>query len=170
MELSVFSFLQFENIFRIALIVVVAIFARLFVALFLNAFIRKSSRASAGRIRTLSSLAAAVSSTIIWLITLIIILKEIGFDVTPIIASAGVIGVAVAFGSQTLVKDILSGFFLLIENQFAEGEEIVIADKKGVVEKATLRTITIREKDGSQTTIPYSAITIVNNRSRGQND
>jgi len=156
-----------ENLFRISLIAGVALFARLMLAIFLVGLVKKISHStSKTRISTLTSVVSAVLSTLIWLITFLIIMKEVGFDITPIIASAGVVGVAVAFGAQTLVKDVLSGFFLLLDDQFREGEVIEAAGKKGEVERATLRAVTIREKHGELTVIPYSAMTVVTNFSR----
>lgn len=156
-----------ENFVRISTIILAAFFLRILVALFLNGLLRQvATNASRTRVTTLSSVLSTIVSTIIYLVTFIMILKEFGFDITPILASAGVVGVAVAFGAQTIIKDLLSGFFLLIEDQLREGEVIRVAERKGVVEKATLRAVTIREKDGEVSIIPYSAITVVTNFSR----
>jgi small-conductance mechanosensitive channel len=159
-----------DHILRIALITFIAIGLRLAVAIFITGFVKKiSGRISRTRVATLSSLLSAVLSTLIYIVTFIIILKEIGFDVTPLLASAGVVGIALAFGAQTVVKDVLGGFFLLIEDQFREGETIEAGGKKGVVEKATLRQVSLREKDGDINFIPYSSITVVTNFSRKNN-
>lgn len=164
------DYLGGASLLRIVIIIFVALFCRLLVALFLGSLVRRmATNSSRSRVRTLSSVLSNIITSIIWLTTFLIILKEIGIDITPIIASAGVVGVAVAFGAQTLVKDWLSGFFLLIEDQFREGEVIEIGDHKGEVEKAAMRAVTIRKKDGQLTTIPYSSITSVTNHSRKNN-
>lgn len=161
------SFLTVENLFHIATLLVIALFARLLVALFLDGMVRKlAANTARPRVKTLSSIVAGILTTVIWLLTLLFLLKEIGFDTTPLLASAGIVGISIAFGAQTLVKDWISGFFLLIEDQFREGEIIEIAGKKGEVEKTAHRTVVIKEKDGQVTTIPYSAITTVTNFSR----
>lgn len=161
------SFLTNDNFFRIGLIILVALVLRLSAAFFLNGLVRKiATNSSRSRVTTLTSVVSTILSTIIWLVAFIMTLREIGFDVTPILASAGVVGIAVGFGAQTLVKDLLSGFFLLIEDQLREGETVEVAGKKGVVEKATLRAVTLREKNGEVCTIPYSSITVVTNFSR----
>lgn len=165
------AYLGGASLLRIAIIICIALFGRILIALFLGNLVRRmATNSSRSRVRTLSSVLSNILTTLIWLTTFLIILKEIGFDVTPIIASASVVGVAVAFGSQSLVKDWLSGFFLLIEDQFREGEVISVGDHKGEVEKAALRAVTIREKDDQLTTIPYSSITSVTNYSRKLND
>ena len=76
----------------------------------------------AKKLRTITGILRATASTVIILVAIIMILREIGFDITPLLASAGIVGLAFGFGAQSLVKDVIAGFFLLIENQFDEGE------------------------------------------------
>jgi small-conductance mechanosensitive channel len=77
------------------------------------------------------------------------ILGEFGFNLGPIIASAGVIGVALGLGAQTLVRDILSGIFMLIEDQYGVGDKVDVLDVKGIVEKVGLRITTVRDENGT---------------------
>jgi small conductance mechanosensitive channel len=91
-------------------------------------------------------------------------LREIGFDVAPLIASAGILGVAIGFGSQQLVKDFITGFFILIENQYRVGDSVKIAGCEGVVEQITLRTTWIRDLSGAVYVIPNSKIEVVVNQ------
>jgi small-conductance mechanosensitive channel len=77
------------------------------------------------------------------------ILGEFGFNLGPIIASAGVIGVALGLGAQTLVRDILSGIFMLIEDQYGVGDKVDVLDVKGTVEKVGLRITTVRDENGT---------------------
>jgi small conductance mechanosensitive channel len=93
-------------------------------------------------------------------------LSVFGISITPILATAGVAGIAIGFGAQSLVKDFFTGLFLLMENQVSEGDVIEAAGKSGYVERVTLRHIRIRDYDGSVHFIPNGMITMVTNRSR----
>ena len=88
-------------------------------------------------------------------------------DIGPILAGAGILGLAVSFGAQSLVKDVLSGFFILFENQFAIGDVIEVAGKSGVVEKMTLRVVRLRDVEGIMHVVPNSEIKVVSNKTRG---
>ena len=118
------------------------------------------------RLKTLTDLIKAAVSTLIIAIAGFMILEEFGFNLAPLIASAGIVGLAIGFGAQALVKDIISGAFLLAENQFSEGDEVEISGKRGKVEKITLRTVRIRDTDGTLHTIPNGSITMVSNFSK----
>jgi small-conductance mechanosensitive channel len=88
-------------------------------------------------------------NAIIWVLAIAMILGEFGFNLGPIIASAGVIGVALGLGAQTLVRDILSGIFMLIEDQYGVGDKVDVLDVKGTVEKVGLRITTVRDESGT---------------------
>ena len=118
------------------------------------------------RLRTLSSVVRTVGSTLIVGFAVFESLATVGVNITPLIASAGVVGLAIGFGAQTLVKDIITGFFLLVEDQFDEGDEIEIAGKKGSVVKITLRTIWLKEEAGTIHIVPAGSITTVSNFTR----
>ena len=120
----------------------------------------------AKKLRTITGILRATASTVIILVAFIMILREIGFDITPLLASAGIVGLALGFGAQSLVKDIIAGFFLLIENQFDEGDEIEVSGEKGVVQKITLRTIWLKDNDGVLHIIPNGSIVVVKNFSK----
>ena len=92
--------------------------------------------------------------------------SALGINVAPLLASAGIAGLAIGFGAQTLVKDFINGFFILVENQYDIGDTIKIAGVQGVVETMTLRRTVLRADDGSQNTVPSSQITIVSNLTR----
>jgi small conductance mechanosensitive channel len=91
---------------------------------------------------------------------------QFGISIAPLLATAGVAGIAIGFGAQSLVKDFFTGLFLLIENQIAEGELVELAGKSGVVEEITLRHVRLRDQDGSVHFVPNGIITIVTNKSR----
>jgi small-conductance mechanosensitive channel len=88
-------------------------------------------------------------NAIIWVLAIAMVLGEFGFNLGPIIASAGVIGVALGLGAQTLVRDILSGIFMLIEDQYGVGDKVDVLDVKGTVEKVGLRITTVRDESGT---------------------
>jgi small-conductance mechanosensitive channel len=88
-------------------------------------------------------------NAIIWVLAIAMVLGEFGFNLGPIIASAGVIGVALGLGAQTLVRDILSGIFMLIEDQYGVGDKVDVLDVKGSVEKVGLRITTVRDDSGT---------------------
>lgn len=94
------------------------------------------------------------------------ILKELKIDIAPILAGAGVLTLAAGFGSQSLVKDMISGFFILLEDQIRVGDVVSIADKKGTVEKVTLRMVALRDVRGSVHYIPSGEITVVTNMTK----
>lgn len=123
----------------------------------------------AGSIKRAETLGQVFSNTaivVIILITGMLILGEVGISIAPILAAAGVVGVAVGFGAQSLIKDYFTGFFLLIEDQIRHGEVVEVAGKKGKVEEVTLRHVRLRDFEGSVHFIPNSTITTVTNKSR----
>jgi len=123
----------------------------------------------AGSIKRAETLGQVFSNSaiiIILLITGMLILGEVGISIAPILAAAGVVGLAVGFGAQSLIKDYFTGFFLLIEDQIRHGEVVEVGGKKGLVEEVTLRHVRLRDFEGSVHFIPNSAITTVTNKSR----
>lgn len=125
-----------------------------------------SGTATGKRLRTLSSLVRTAASSVIVVIAAFMIVRELGFDIAPLLASAGIAGLALGFGAQTLVKDVIAGAFILMENQFDEGDEVEISGKKGVVEKISLRVVSIRDKNGALHIIPNGSILMVTNFSK----
>ena len=122
------------------------------------------------RAATLTQAISNVVSIAVWSVTLLLVLGEFGVDLAPLIAGAGVAGVAVGFGAQSLVKDFLSGFFILLEDQFGVGDEIAVntgsQSINGTVEVISLRTTEIRDDEGTLHVIPNGNIVVVGNRSR----
>jgi small-conductance mechanosensitive channel len=127
---------------------------------------RVDQRRDARRIETLMNVFRYTANVVIVGVAVMLTLGAIGISVTPLLATAGVAGIAVGFGAQSLVKDFFTGLFLLIENQVSEGDVIEAAGKSGYVERVTLRHIRIRDYDGSVHFIPNGMITTVTNRSR----
>lgn len=118
------------------------------------------------RISTLTQVFRYIFTVLITVLTIMLILSELGISIAPILATAGVVGVAVGFGAQSLVKDYFSGFFILLENQIRQGDVVDVAGKGGYVEEVTLRYIRLRDYDGNVHFIPNGAISIVTNLSR----
>jgi len=115
------------------------------------------------RVSTLVQIMNTTARVITFCIAGIMILKEMGMDITPLLTGAGIVGVAIGFGSQSLVKDFFSGFFILVENQFRVGDVVEIGDKSGVVERINLKTTVLRDIDGSVHIIPNGEIHSVKN-------
>ena len=120
----------------------------------------------AKRARTLGSLIRNVALALIGGISTLMILRELGVDITPVLAGAGVVGLAVGFGAQTLVRDVISGFFLILEDQVRVGDVAAINGQGGLVEAINLRTIALRDFDGTVHVFPNGAITTLANRSK----
>lgn len=119
------------------------------------------------RLNTLGNLLRKVALIAVLLISLMMILREVGMDIAPIIAGAGIVGLAVGFGAQNLVKDIISGFFILLENQIRVGDVGIINGTGGLVEEINLRTIVIRDLEGTVHIFPNGTIETLSNRSKG---
>jgi small-conductance mechanosensitive channel len=119
------------------------------------------------RLETLGRVFRYVTTVIITLTSGMLVLSEVGISIAPILATAGVLGIAVGFGAQSLVKDYFNGFFLLLEDQVRQGDVVEVAGKGGLVEEMTLRYIRLRDYEGSVHTIPNGIVGTVTNRSRG---
>jgi small-conductance mechanosensitive channel len=118
------------------------------------------------RSQTLSSIFRGVAQSLIFFLGLMAVLQHLNVNVTPILASAGVLGVAVGFGAQSLIKDFFAGFMILLEDQYNVGDVIKIGETAGVVERLTLRMTSVRALDGALITIPNGTITTVSNLSK----
>lgn len=118
------------------------------------------------RARTLARVFRSTALVTIVIITGLMILLELGLDVTPLIAGAGVVGVALGLGAQSLISDVIGGFFILMEDQFAVGDAIQVGSISGTVEKMTLRATFLRDLEGTLHIIPNGEIRIVSNRTK----
>jgi moderate conductance mechanosensitive channel len=119
------------------------------------------------RVRTLLPLFRTAILCVIVVLTSLIVLSHIGIDIAPLLAGAGVIGVAIGFGSQALVKDVITGLFILMEDQIAVGDVVDVGkEHAGVVEAISVRTIRLRDQAGTVHTVPFSEVTSVKNLTR----
>jgi small conductance mechanosensitive channel len=118
---------------------------------------------SGKRADTLMNILYGAGKVVIWAIFLMILLKKLGVDIGPILAGAGIIGLAVGFGAQELVRDFLSGFFILLENQIRKGDVAIINGTGGLVEDIALRTITLRDFSGTTHIFQNGKINTISN-------
>ncbi|MCF8038323.1 MAG: mechanosensitive ion channel family protein [Desulfohalobiaceae bacterium] len=118
------------------------------------------------RAETLSSIIQIILSITILVIGTIIVLSELGIEIGPILATAGIFGLAIGFGAQNLVQDVISGFFLLLEDQVRVGDVIQVADKGGLVEKVGLRMIILRDLSGNVHFIRNGKVDVVTNMTK----
>src|SRR5688500_8263755 len=119
------------------------------------------------RIDTVGNALRYFASVLVVLVAGMLVLNELGVSIAPILATAGVAGIAIAFGAQSLIKDYFTGFFLLIEDQIRQGDVVEIVGKAGEVEEITLRYVRLRDGDGYVHFVPNGEIKLVTNRSRG---
>jgi moderate conductance mechanosensitive channel len=120
----------------------------------------------AQQVRTLATVTSSVGIFIIAFVAGLEILSLLGINLGPLLASAGIAGLAIGFGAQTLVKDVINGFFILLENQYDIGDNIRVAGVKGTVEAMNMRSTALRDEDGTVHIIPNSEIKIVSNATR----
>jgi small conductance mechanosensitive channel len=118
------------------------------------------------RVQTLARVFRYITSLVVTVVALMLALSALGFSIAPILATAGVAGIAVGFGAQSLVKDYFTGFVMLLENQIRQGDIIEVGGKAGSVEEVTLRYVRLRDYEGAVHYIPNSNITLVTNKSR----
>jgi moderate conductance mechanosensitive channel len=162
-----------QGLIRIALIIAIAYTVTRLLRAGLNrleAFlIRATARsedtalATARRIKTLSNVMWTLSCGLLWFIVALIALSQLGVNIGPILAGAGVVGLAVGFGAQHLVRDLVSGCFLLIENQIRVGDIAIINNTTGIVEGVTFRTVSLRDQAGVVHVFPNGTITTLAN-------
>lgn len=115
------------------------------------------------RADTLTSVVRDIAWTLILALGSLMILSELGIDMKPLLAAAGLSGLAIGFGAQSLVKDVITGFFILLENQIRVGDVVEIAGVGGLVEEVKLRTITLRDLEGNVHIVPNGAVDKVKN-------
>ena len=127
---------------------------------------RDAKAAQSARVRTLLPMLRTALLAVILIFVVLSVLTEIGVNVAPLIAGAGVVGIAVGFGSQRLVQDVITGIFLLLEDAVAVGDVVQLGGLSGVVEHLSIRSIKLRAVDGSLHIIPFSTVTSVTNQTR----
>ncbi len=124
------------------------------------------SEMRARQVKTMAGVISSVGKFTIFFVASLQILSQLGFNLGPLLASAGIAGLAIGFGAQTLVKDVINGFFILLENQYDIGDTVRAAGVRGNVEDMSLRRTVLRDDDGTLHTIPNSEIKLVSNMTR----
>ncbi len=160
-----------STLFKILAIIVIALVLSNFIRRAINLFgheIAKKSRDrdAITRVNTLGRVFRYIASVTIYLIAFMLILSELEINIAPILGAAGIVGIAIGFGAQSLVKDYVGGLFILIEDQIRQGDTIKIEGYEGMVEEITLRYVRLRDYDGFVHFIPNGQIRIVTNMGR----
>ena len=125
-----------------------------------------ASARTAARARTLAGVVASVVRIVVWTIAVLLVLDKVGVNLGPLLAGASIVGVALGFGAQSLVRDFLSGFFILAEDQFGVGDVITVSDTTGTVEEVNLRITRMRGADGTVWFVPNGEIRKVGNSAK----
>jgi moderate conductance mechanosensitive channel len=153
----------------------------LLLAFFVNRLVRRAIRRvtdriaegeppslrQAARAKAIGDVLRSIASVVVYSIAVMLVLGELGVNLAPLIAGAGIAGVALGFGAQSLVKDFISGLFMMIEDQYGVGDVIDVGDAVGTVEKITLRSTRIRDVNGTTWYVPNGEILRVANKSQG---
>ena len=160
-----------STLFKISAIIIIALLLTNLIRRAINLFgyeIAKNSRDqdAVTRVNTLGRVFRYIASVTIYLIAFMLILSELQINIAPILGAAGIVGVAIGFGAQSLVKDYVGGLFILIEDQIRQGDSIKIEGYEGTVEEITLRYVRLRDYDGFVHFIPNGQIRIVTNMGR----
>ena len=123
--------------------------------------------ATHSRVATLTGVLRALALVVLWSVVAVIALSQLGLDVRPILAGAGIVGLAVGFGAQYLVRDVIAGFFLVLEDQVRVGDVAVVNGTGGLVESVTFRTMVLRDMAGTVHIFPNGSVTTLANMTKG---
>ena len=167
---DILDFIQYD-LPRIAVLLLIAFILQRLVLFFVNRMLRVADRQvgnsqRASQLRTMAAILRATAYSVIGFIVLLQILLVFGVRIEPLLASAGVLGVGIGLGAQSIFKDMINGILILLEDQFNVGEVVKIASLTGTVEDMSLRRTTLRDGDGTLNIIPNSQIATVSNLSR----
>jgi small conductance mechanosensitive channel len=159
---------------RIVLAIIGAILLKKIIRLFVDSAIRKiiiifkNKEAEIQRENTLIGIFNGILNVILWFAVVTFILSEFGVNIGPVLAGAGIVGIAVGFGAQSLLRDFLAGIFIIMENQYKVGDQVCLGDTCGTVVDITLRKTTLKGEDGKIYHIPNSSFSKVSNSSAGK--
>lgn len=157
-----------ESLIKTGAIIIGALVFRLIAEIVIRAIVRRFEDDNPDedtllekRVYTLSSIIKNTVNIGIIGATILTVMSQWGIDIAPLLAGAGIVGLAIGFGSQAIVRDVVTGFFILLENTYNVGDEVELAGKKGRVEEMNLRTTIIVDEEGNRFTIPNSSISII---------
>ena len=166
-----------QSVFRLVLLLIGGLIAarvlRTLVTQLEGVLVRAGERTGAlpgathSRVATLTGVLRALALVTLWSVIAVIALSQLGLDVRPILAGAGIVGLAVGFGAQYLVRDVIAGFFLVLEDQVRVGDVAVVNGTGGVVETVTFRTIVLRDVAGTVHIFPNGSVTTLANMTKG---
>ena len=158
---------------KLLVIIIVAFIVQWVVGKFIRTIIQKvigktpgTKAARLERINTLTEVFSKTAGLIIFTVAILMVLSQLGINILPVLTGAGILGIAIGFGAQDLVKNIFSGVFILLEDQFSEGDSVRVAGIEGRVEDFDLRRTVIRDSHNTQYYIPNGEITIVGNKTK----
>jgi len=126
----------------------------------------KEQIANEKRVKTLTGMLRTICLTLVWVVGIVMSLDQIGLDITPILAGAGIVGLAVGFGAQNLVRDVINGFFMILENQIRVGDVAIVNGTGGLVEAISFRTITLRDLSGTVHIFPNGTVSTLANMTK----
>jgi len=170
MSIAIFSFISenFTGLFRILLIIIGSVIVRLVLRTFIKRFKRRIKKSSSetisqarNRVETITSLFSNAANIIVTLVALFFILSEVGVDIAPLLAGAGILGLGFGLAVKDLASDMVSGFFILMENQINVGDYAQIAGSEGKVVRIGLRTLVLRDEKGNRHIIPNSSVKVI---------
>jgi small-conductance mechanosensitive channel len=150
-------------VLTLILIKVVKVLSHRLVALFAK---QQEDVETIKRAKTLASVVRNLATVVIMVVAIITVLGQLGVQIGPVLAAAGIVGLAVGFGAQTLVKDVINGFFILLEDQIRVGDVVQVAGQGGVVEKVNLKMIVLRDLAGNVHYVPNGSIDLVTNMTK----
>ena len=159
---------------KIAVIIIFAYLVRRFARVFIEKLVRKivvsdhflNHEAEKKREDTLTRIFTASISALIWILALLMILQEIGIAIAPLLAAAGIAGLAFGFGGQYLIRDLISGLFIIMENQYRIGDVVCFDETCGLVEDISMRMTTLRDLDRTVHHVPHGEVKKVSNLSK----
>lgn len=166
---------NYTSLFKIGLVVVISWLASRFATSFVHRLLERTVRDDMyptkndreKRVKTLTGLGSALIRFLVWVTSGIVIINLLGVNTAPFLASAGILGVALGFGAQKLINDLVSGVFIISENQYRVGDFVELEGVAGVVEEITIRTTVLRDLNGAVHHIPNGSIVITTNKSMG---
>ncbi|MGD1048889.1 MAG: mechanosensitive ion channel domain-containing protein [Candidatus Krumholzibacteriaceae bacterium] len=174
METTTSTFLKWllSTGIRIGVIVAVMVFTLGLIRMLVVRYKRRlgvTEKMDPERAKRADTLAKIIENTLrvaILVAAILMILRQVGIEIAPLLAGAGIVGLAVSFGAQSLVKDIINGFFILLENNMNIGDVVEIAEKTGTVEKMNLRVTTLRDLEGKMHVVPNGSISTITNMTK----
>lgn len=155
-----------SSVITIVLLLVLTVVVLEIASAAIERYLSQNGDATSARAKTLLPLLRTALTVVLVTMFVLVTLSELGLNIGPLLAGAGVVGLAIGFGAQTLVKDIITGMFILMEDQLAVGDVVKVGSHAGVVERLTLRTIRLRDLAGTVHVVPFSEVTTLENMTK----